>query len=299
MRRPIIRALLRLLSLLPMPMAHGLGALVGWLFYRIPNRERRHARINLALCLPELSETERERLLQNSLIENAKTLCETPGIWSGRRGYGAELIQDQSGHAKLAALLARGKGVIVAAPHLGSWEVGVHLLARVAPITALYRPPREPALADSMLAGRSRCGARLVPTDGSGIKALYQALERGELVAILPDQQPKARGRAAGVFAPFFGVPALTMVLVGRLARKTGAAVIFSFAERLPGSAGYRAHWVEAPEGIDDPDPVRAAAALNLGVEQCVRCCPEQYQWSYKRFQARPEGEPGVYRRPR
>ena len=55
MRRPIIRALLRLLSLLPMPMAHGLGVLVGWLFYRIPNRERRNARINLALCLPGLS----------------------------------------------------------------------------------------------------------------------------------------------------------------------------------------------------------------------------------------------------
>jgi KDO2-lipid IV(A) lauroyltransferase len=89
------------------------------------------------------------------------------------------------------------------------------------------------------------------------------------------------------------------MVLVGRLARKTGAAVIFSFAERLPGSAGFRAHWVEAPEGIDDPDPVRAASALNLGVERCVRRCPEQYQWSYKRFQARPEGEPEVYRGPR
>jgi KDO2-lipid IV(A) lauroyltransferase len=299
MRRLIIRALLRLLSLLPMALAHALGVLIGWLFYRFPNRERRNARINLALCLPELSDAERERLLRRSLIENAKTLCETPAIWRGRRGYGAELIRDETGHAELAALLARGKGVIVAAPHLGSWEVGVHLLARVAPTIALYRPPRESALAAPMLAGRSRYGARLVPTDRSGIKALYQALERGELVAILPDQQPKPRGRAAGVFAPFFGVPALTMVLVGRLARKTGAAVIFSFAERLPGSAGYRAHWVEAPEGVDDPDPVQAAAALNLGVERCVRRCPEQYQWSYKRFHARPEGEPEVYRGPR
>jgi len=299
MRRPIIRALLRLLSLLPMPLAHRLGVLVGWLFYRIPNRERRNARINLALCLPELSETERERLLRRSLIENAKTLCETPGIWRGRHGYGVERIRDEGGRAILAALLARGKGVIVAAPHLGSWEAGARLVAQVAPTTALYRPPREPALADWMFNGRSRSGARPVPTDPGGIKALYQALGRGELVAILPDQQPKARVRGAGVFAPFFGVPALTMVLVGRLARKTGAAVIFSFAERLPRSAGYRAHWVEAPEGIDDPDPVRAAAALNLGVEQCVRRCPEQYQWSYKRFQARLEGEPEVYRGPK
>ena len=76
----------------------------------------------------------------------------------------------------------------MAAPHLGSWEVGVHLLAQVAPTTALYRPPREPALADSMLAGRGRCGARLVPTDGSGIKALYQASIAG--VEIGPSSEP-------------------------------------------------------------------------------------------------------------
>ena len=38
MRTPIIRFTLFLLSLLPMRLAHGLGGMVGWLFYRIPNR---------------------------------------------------------------------------------------------------------------------------------------------------------------------------------------------------------------------------------------------------------------------
>lgn len=298
MRRPVIRILLGLLARLPMPLAHALGGLVGRLFYRIPNRERRNARINLALCLPELVEAERESLLRRSLIENAKTLAEAPGIWRGRPEY-RDRTSDPDGPATLGRLLARGKGVILAVPHLGSWESGIHRLAAMGPLTALYRPPREPALADWMLAGRSLSGARLVPIDASGIKALYQALAHGEVVAILPDQQPKAKGRGAGVFAPFFGVSALTMVLVGRLARKTGAPVVFGFSERLPAGAGFRIHWLEAPAGIDDPDPVRAAAALNLGVEQCVRRCPEQYQWSYKRFQARPEGEDELYRGPK
>jgi KDO2-lipid IV(A) lauroyltransferase len=39
----------------------------------------------------------------------------------------------------------------------------------------------------------------------------------------------------------------------------------------------------------------RAAAALNRGVETCLRVAPEQYQWSYKRFRQRPEGLPEVY----
>ena len=299
MRTPIIHFTLFLLSLLPMRLAHGVGVVVGWLFYWVPNRERRNARINLALCLPELSEAERNRLLLCCLIENAKTLTEAPGIWRGRRGYSVERILDDTGGELLAAMLARGKGVIVAVPHLGSWEVGGRFLASKAPTTTLYRPPREQALAARMLAGRNSSGVQMVPTNNSGIKTLFKALRRGELVVILPDQQPKASNQGAGVFAPFFGQSALTMVLVNRLAQKTGAPVLLTFAERLPATEGYRVHWVEAPEGIADPDSVVAATALNQGVELCVRRCPEQYQWSYKRFKARPPGQPKLYVGPR
>jgi KDO2-lipid IV(A) lauroyltransferase len=112
----------------------------------------------------------------------------------------------------------------------------------------------------------------------------------------LPDQEPKAdRG---SVFAPFFGVPAFTMLLVNRLARRTGARVVFLFAERLPGAQGFWLHCLEAPEGVDAEDDVEAATALNLGVERCVRVCPEQYVWSYKRFRSRPGGGPHPYRGP-
>jgi KDO2-lipid IV(A) lauroyltransferase len=89
------------------------------------------------------------------------------------------------------------------------------------------------------------------------------------------------------------------MVLLSRLARKTGAAVVFSFSERLPGGDGFRMHWLEAPEGIDAEDPEVAAAAVNRGVEACVGICPDQYQWSYKRFEARPDGGRSRYSRKR
>jgi KDO2-lipid IV(A) lauroyltransferase len=98
------------------------------------------------------------------------------------------------------------------------------------------------------------------------------------------------------VYAPFFGEPALTMTLLPRLARRTGAAVLFVFVERLPRARGYRMHWLPAPEGIADADPVISATALNRGVEACVALCPEQYQWTYRRFKARPDGGPNRYR---
>jgi KDO2-lipid IV(A) lauroyltransferase len=140
--------------------------------------------------------------------------------------------------------------------------------------------------------GRQRTGAKLIPADGKGVRQVFQAIRKGHLVGILPDQQAKA---GQGQFAPFFGIEALTMVLLSKLAQKTDCTVLFAWIERLPGGAGYDFHFSAAPEQISDPDLRTSVTALNQGVEQCVRQCPAQYQWSYKRFGIRPEGEPPLY----
>ncbi len=286
----------RLVSRLNRRAVRWLGRAVGQLFIWLPNQEKRAARVNIALCFPELSQRERERLCRRSLIESAITMLEMPGLWCRPPDHSLSLVDDPDGPEVLDSLIRRGRGVIVAGPHLGSWEVGGLFLARMTPMTTLYRPPRYEVLGKLMEQGRRQTGARLVPTDASGVKALYKTLRQGGVVAILPDQQPKSMRGA--VFAPFFGQPALTMELISRLAAKTGAPVIFSFAERLPGGKGYRMHWVPAPEGIADADAVVAATALNRGVERCVRICPEQYQWSYKRFKKHPDGKTNRYAAP-
>jgi len=284
---------IRLLSRFNYRVIQWLGRLLGVLFIVLPNREKRCARINIKLCFPELSNQEREKMLKQSLIENTITMLEMPGFWCGSPDHSLAKLDDPDGQKLLHSLIEQGKGVIVAGPHLGSWEIVGLFLAQIGAVTTLYRPPRYHALAELIIQGRSQTGARLVPTDASGVKALYKALRQGEMVAILPDQQPKSiRG---AVFAPFFGQPALTMELVSRLSAKTGAPVIFCFAERLPHGMGHRIHWVQAPEGIDDADPVVAATALNQGVEECIRICPTQYQWSYKRFKKHPDGKKNRY----
>jgi len=285
------------LSLLPLAVIHSLGVVLGWLFLLIPNRERETARINIALCLPEFSASEQRRLLRSSLIENAKALLEMPAVWMGEPDSWVARFQPGEGAELPVEMLKRGKGLVVVAPHLGSWEVGVHYLARLAPVTALYRPPKNPTLEPLMIHGRGKGGASLVPTTAKGVKALYTALKRGEMITILPDQTPGHADRKSGVFAPFFGHPALTIVLINRLVRKTGAAVIYGYSERLPLARGYLSQFLPAPDGIADPDPERAAEALNKGVEDCVRRCPSQYQWPYKRFKSSPEGVSSPYRR--
>ena len=88
------------------------------------------------------------------------------------------------------------------------------------------------------------------------------------------------------------------MSLVSRLVTKTGATPVFLFAERIPRSRGFYMRWLPAPDGIDDEDLVSSASAINRGVEKCVRLCPEQYQWTYKRFRHRLPGVPRRYTGP-
>ncbi len=64
--------------------------------------------------------------------------------------------------------------------------------------------------------------------------------------------------------------------------------MLFAFAERLPRGAGYALHFLPAPTQIADTDAAAAVAALNRGVEDCVRLAPAQYQWHYKRYSIRP-----------
>jgi KDO2-lipid IV(A) lauroyltransferase len=163
-------------------------------------------------------------------------------------------------------------------------------------MTILYKPPKQAALDDPIREGRARFGAAVVPTDASGVRALLRGLKNAEAVGILPDQEPT---EGEGVFAPFLGHPALTMTLPMRLIARTRgerqARVFLTITERLPHGRGFRQHFMPAEEAIYSDDMQRAAAALNRGVEACIRIAPAQYQWSYKRFRQRPEGQAEVY----
>ncbi len=292
MKRFLSIILLKVIALLPWMGIQGLGRLVGELLLRMSNRQRRDALINIRLCLPELNAQRQLDMRRRTMIHFAKTYVELSALWMWQPRRVLTLIKKESG-AELLQCDA-GRGVIVLSPHLGAWELAGLYLASKGTTTSMYRPQGH--LDDVILAARQRSGASLVPDDVSGVKSILKALKKGEFVGILPDQV--AREESGSAFAPFFGVPAVTMLLVAGLARRTKARVVFLFAERLPGGQGYHMRCLLAPEGIADRAGEVAAAALNQGVEECIRICPDQYQWAYRRFRRRPDNGPSPYTGP-
>lgn len=287
-----MRLLFHFLALFPLRALHALGAFAGWLLWIFPNSRKRVALRNIALCLPELKPAEQHQLARTALGHEMKSVLEMPFFWLGSKDKLLDCISHATGEELLDRALARGKGVIMLTLHLGGWEAAGHVYATKHPITGIYKP-QGGVIEKLALRGRSRTGAKLMPTHGGSVRQqALPLLANNEAIYFMPDQDPP-EGR--GVFALYFGVKAHSPVLVSKLAQESGASVIIMYSERLPAGRGYLSRYFAPPEAIYDTDLVTSVTAMNAGLEKCVRQCPEQYWWGYKRFRRRPGGEPALY----
>ncbi|MGP1666074.1 MAG: LpxL/LpxP family acyltransferase, partial [Rhodanobacter sp.] len=124
--------------------------------------------------------------------EGGKSITEIIKIWGGGAHRSLELVREVRGEALFDAALAAGKGVIIAAPHLGCWELLNYWLCRKTPMAILYRPPRMAAIEALLRKVRGALAPEQVRADGAGVRTLYKRLAAGGTIGILPDQKPRA-----------------------------------------------------------------------------------------------------------
>jgi Kdo2-lipid IVA lauroyltransferase/acyltransferase len=280
----MLHSLVTLYAKTPLGAAQRLGSFIGWVAWLLHLRERHTAEVNISRCFPAMAPDRQRQLVKQTLLENGKLMAELPITWVRPFAELQSRVDVREFRRHLAAKHAQGRGLIVAVPHMGNWELGLHAVVSVAPTTVLYRRPRQQWLEEIMTQGRSESGAVMVPATKSGIKSLFAALKRREIVIILPDQVPKQLQNAGGIYAPFFGVPAMTMTLLSKLAAKTTAPVVVAYAERLP-HGDFVCRSLDADPAVNSDDVERSVAALNKTIERAVLEVPSQYQWVYRRFQ--------------
>lgn len=279
---------------MPLPIVHMIGLVTGWLLWIFPNQKRKITYINLHYCFPDKPTSYIHQLARRSLVETAKAALEIPILLGRRPSSILSMVRETKGLEHLEDAMQKGTGVILAIPHLGNWEMIGLYCSNHYPMTSLYKEQKQSKTIEKFVRdGRERLGARLVPSDARGVRALYRALSDGELVAILPDQNPSSGG---GVFAPFFNHKTNTMTLLSRLAQRNHSSVVYCYAERLSFGRGFRLHFAPASKEIFEKDLVQSATHLNQGLEKCIMQKPEQYWWSYKRFSVMPEGEYSPYK---
>jgi len=267
-----------------------LGEWLGLLLHALVASRRRIVRINLRLCFPEMTETERRTLAREHFRAVGRaSILEAVGWWGSREEVKKLVRFEGLVHYNRHA----GKPMILFAPHFVGLNLGgVRVSQLPATFASMYSQIKNPLLDRLMLHARTRFGQSELISRQDGIKPVIRAIKKGHPFYYLPDMD---YGPRDAVFVPFFGVPAATITGMPRLARATGAVIVPCITRWCEGR--YVTRFYPAWENYPTEDVVADTRRMNAFLEERIREMPEQYFWLHKRFKSRPEGEPDRYGR--
>ncbi len=292
-RSALLRALVASLGWMPLGLAWRVGGALGRLAFLLVRGERRRAEMHLALAFPEKPERERRQIARGSFVHLGRAAMETVVLRRRLAPRLASYVSLSPGSEEVVRrAVARGRGVVFAAGHLGHWELLAQRLALLAqPAGVIARRSRMPWV-DAAI-GRIRSEGQLAtlwrddPATGARLIRLFRA---GGSLGILINQDT----RVQGVFVPFFGRPAFTPRAAGDLALRFGAPVLFVASHRRGPGPG-DGHEVEVREVLRassaagrEEEVLRLTAEVVQLQEEAIRRHPEEWVWMHKRWRSQP-----------
>ncbi len=265
------------IPLVPFDLAYRLALPWGDVAYKLWKGKRETARRNYARILGRpIHDPLVDRMARACFRHFALYIAEMIHV----QGWGTDSLLDRleiEGEQHFDEAESYGKGIIFTSAHMGSTEVAAAIVAlRGYKITSIAEPLRPQFVMDWAVACRAAMGITLLPATGSGIR-LLRALRRGEMVAFVVDIGVDLGG---GVPATFFGHRTVFPVGPARLARLSGAPIVFGLAARKPGGR-FVAHIsppIPANRELDaDEDARQITERIVAEFEGFVRRYPEQW----------------------
>jgi Kdo2-lipid IVA lauroyltransferase/acyltransferase len=285
----------RVIGMLPRPIARFAGIALAWSVYLLHGRLRRVGMRNLELALPEKTKSERRKILRGTFTSLGRQLAEVclfPRYT--RENLGQVIVYD--GFENYERAHSRGQGVLYLTAHLGAWELSAfaHSLQGY-PLKIVMRGLDNPYL-DALVRGYRTMHGNSVLDKDNFVRGLLAAMKAGETVGILMDTNMTP---PQGIFVNFFNRPACTASGLARIALRTDAAVVPGFSIWDPVLRKYRLRFDPALKLIrtqdEESDVVSNTALFTKTIEGYIRRYPDQWLWVHRRWKTRPPGEPSLY----
>ncbi len=289
------RALIGAIGLFPLETSMRIGKGAGKFIGSRLSKLKKNGRRNLEIALPNLSDAEKERILNGTFESLGRQL----GFVSHFGEFTPERVRETleiAGRENFDEAYAKGTGILFFTGHFGSWEV-FNLLAPAFghPMNIVVRRIDNPLVENFVENLRTRLGCRTLDKTQSA-RAMFRVLKKGGLLGIMADLNVQER---EGVFVDFFGVPASTTTGIAKLALATNAAVLPAFAVWNEAKQKYVVHLepaIEYEKTIDNGADIKTLTQeMTRVVEKFVRQYPEQWLWIHKRWNTRPKGEKSFY----
>lgn len=272
----LFRLLAGVIGALPEPAMRRVGEGAGWLMWFLAPGRRRLVQRHLRRVLGPSARV--SALSRKAFASYGRYWAEVFWVRPRRRidlvnGSEVEdldLILDAHG---------RGRGLIVALPHIGNWEVaGAKADAVGVPVLAVAEALPNPRVVDWFISVREAMGIDVVIM-GNGRRVTADLVERlrsGGTVALLADRDLSGRG----VEVEFFGEKTTMPTGPVALADRTGAALmpVGTYFKRRAGHLHVMHPPLEIPD-IENRDE-RIAAGTQLfakALEDIIRRAPEQW----------------------
>ncbi|EKD6073787.1 lauroyl-Kdo(2)-lipid IV(A) myristoyltransferase [Escherichia coli] len=259
---------------------------------RLSKKARRRATINLSLCFPEKSDTEREIIVDKmfatalqSIVMMAELAIRGPEKFQKRVFWkGLEILEE---------IRHNNRNVIFLVPHGWSVDIPAMLLAAQGKkMAAMFHQQRNPVIDYVWNSVRRKFGGRLHARE-DGIKPFIQSVRQGYWGYYLPDQD---HGPEYSEFADFFATYKATLPIIGRL-MNIGQAMIIPLFPVYDEKKHLLTIEIRPPMDacIASADNKTIARQMNKTVEILVGPHPEQYVWVLKLLKTRKSNEADPY----
>lgn len=248
------------------------------------SKSSRYVRLNVEICLPHLSREHKEQIAHAAVSNELQSYMEFFSIWGSSNEKNISRIRNITGEHYFHEAMAEQKGIILLAPHFGTWEVMNAWFSQHTKMTIMYKPIKNDEADRFVRAARSRESATLVPTDESGVRQIFKSLRTGGTTVILPDHTPGH----AGEMIKYFGLPLSSSNLSAKLIQKTKARALLVYAIRNE-TEDFDMYIEPLDEKIYEGTPTDGTVVIHKAIEGLIARYPEHGHWSYKRFKANPQ----------
>ena len=262
---------------LPTSWHPAIGKLCGKLLLVFAGSRKKIAQANLALCLPNLSKMEQQKLLRDNFLHLGRSLIETGIAWF----WSNEKIQSQINYeiTGLDLLLPKGsnKGNLIIFKHSQHLELDARLLAMNAPMYGVSRSHNSAAM--NKIQDKGRLSSLNDTADKNNPRKFMKWLKSGKNVLYAIDQD---YGWDHSVKLNFFQQEAATITTTKKIINATNSNLLFinSYYENNK--------LILKIELIDhlDLDSTTLAQKINDIMEEKILLHPAEYLWIHRRFKS-------------
>ncbi|MFL6119778.1 phosphatidylinositol mannoside acyltransferase [Actinophytocola sp.] len=207
-------------------------------------------RRNYARVVPKAGPAELDELVRAGLRSYARFWQETfrlPGM-DHRKIY-EKVDEVFVGRPLIEAALDRGKGLVLALPHTGNFDVsGIWLVDQFGPFTTVNERLKPESLYRRFVDYRQSLGFEIVPSEGGAYRLLIERLRANKIVCLVADRDLSRRG----IPVTFFGEGTRMPAGPARLAAATGAQLLIVENTFTDDGWGVRVHTPILVHGRED-----------------------------------------------